>query len=76
MEDNIRRLIDEKFLIKENKELLATLTSALNIKLENALKQLDAQSEQNKLNHKELINDILRIQGVTNTIFAQIGKYI
>lgn len=78
VEDNIKRLVDEKYLIKENKELLADLTTSLNMKLENALKQLDAQTEQNTLNHKELIGDILRIQSVANTIFAQIGnkKYV
>lgn len=75
MDDNIKRLVDEKYLIKESKDLLAGMTNSLNSKLENTINQLNEQSEQSNMNHKELIDDLLRIQNMANSIFKQIGKY-
>lgn len=45
------------------------------IYLVEASKQLDAQSEERKYNHKEILDDLIEIQKQATQIFSRIGNY-
>ncbi|KAL3282470.1 hypothetical protein HHI36_005653 [Cryptolaemus montrouzieri] len=72
IEDNIARLIDEKKIIAETHNKLLTLTKDLQDKLENSGSQLKIQNSESKLNHQELIRDLVTIQEQTQEIFRKI----
>ncbi|XP_057651120.1 protein brambleberry-like isoform X1 [Diorhabda carinulata] len=72
IEDNIRRLADEKRLIRETHDSLVFMTKSVQMKLEDSLNQLQDQSDESKINHRELINDLLVIQEKTKDIFERI----
>lgn len=74
MEDNIKRLIDEKRLIMEANNQLTEMTKAVQNQLEYSLKQLDHQTDESRINHKQLLDDLLEIQSKTKDIFNKIGK--
>lgn len=73
LEDNIRRLIDEKRLISETHKELIGMTQNMQNKLGYSLQQMDQHGQQSRLNHKELIEDVLEIQEKVQEIFQKIG---
>lgn len=75
VEDNIRRLIDEKRLISDTHRELIQMTQNMQDKLGYSLQQLDQHGQESKLNHKELIEDVLEIQEKVQEVFKKIGKY-
>ncbi|XP_028131552.2 protein brambleberry-like isoform X2 [Diabrotica virgifera virgifera] len=74
IEDNIKRLADEKRLIRETHDNLVIMTRAVQEKLETSLNQLQDQTDESKVNHRELLNDLLIIQEKTKDIFEKIEK--
>lgn len=76
IEDNIRRLADEKRLIVETHGELAEMTRAVQSQLQNSLQQLEDQSDESRVNHQELLKDLLSIQTKTQEIFKKIGKFL
>ncbi|KAJ8963728.1 hypothetical protein NQ314_005421 [Rhamnusium bicolor] len=74
IEDNIHKLIDEKRLIVETHNQLMQMTQNMQDKLGHSLEQLDHQSHESKLNHKELIEDLLKIQEKAQDIFKKIDE--
>ncbi|XP_072376483.1 protein brambleberry-like [Diabrotica undecimpunctata] len=74
IEDNIKRLSDEKRLIRETHDNLVIMTRAVQEKLETSLNQLQDQTDESKINHRELLNDLLIIQEKTKDIFEKIEK--
>lgn len=73
LEDNIRRLIDEKRLISDTHKELIEMTQNVQDKLGYSLQQLDEHGQQSTLNHKELIEDVVEIQEKVQEIFKKIG---
>ncbi|KAJ8939936.1 hypothetical protein NQ318_007864 [Aromia moschata] len=74
IEDNIRRLVDEKRLILETHDRLVQMTKSMQEKIGHSLQQLDHQSQESKVNHKELIGDLLKIQEKAHNIFKKIDE--
>lgn len=74
LEDNIRRLIDEKRLISESHQELAFMTHTMQKKLELAAKEIEAQTGQSRENHQELLDDIIAIQNKAQIIYQKIGE--
>lgn len=74
IEDNIKRLEDEKLLILQTHNQLVDMTRVVHDKLEDSVKQLEDQTGESRTNHKELIDDLLKIQSKTRDIFKKIGK--
>ncbi|CAG9859936.1 unnamed protein product [Phyllotreta striolata] len=74
IEDNIQRLANEKRLIAETHNNLIVMTRNIQQKLDASLDQLQEQSDESKVNHRELINDLLVIQEKTKDIFDRIEK--
>lgn len=74
LEDNIRRLADEKQLILEGHDQLTEMTKDVKAKLDEAAKQLDAQSEERKDNHQEILKDLIEIQKQAQAIFSRIEE--
>ncbi|XP_050309369.1 protein brambleberry-like [Anthonomus grandis grandis] len=75
LEDNIMRLVDEKRLIHETHDKLLEMTKELHFKLENSAQLIAEQSQESKVNHKELLDDILTIQSKANELFDKIDIY-
>lgn len=73
LEDNIKRLIDEKKLIGESHEELAKMTQTVQRKLEDAAKEIENQAGKSKFNHKELMDDLIAIQNKAQIIYQRIG---
>lgn len=76
VEDNIKRLIDEKRLIADSQNELAVMTKNMQKKLEFAAKEIETQSGLTKQNHQELLDDIIAIQNKAQIIYKRIGKTI
>lgn len=76
IEDNIKRLEDEKLLILQTHNQLVDMTKLVHDKLENSLRQLEDQTGESRSNHKELIKDLMQIQSKTKEIFKKIGNYL
>lgn len=76
LEDNIRRLIDEKRLISESHQELAFMAQTMQKKLELAAREIEVQTGQSKQNHQELLDDILAIQNKAQVIYKRIGEYL
>ncbi|CAH0557887.1 unnamed protein product [Brassicogethes aeneus] len=74
IEDNINRLVDEKKLILETHNELIQMTKTVKEKLENTASQMDNQSNESKVNHKELLQDLLLIQSKTHEVFQRIDE--
>lgn len=74
IEENIAWLVDEKKIIAETHNKLITLTKDLQEKIGDSKNQLQIQSNESKLNHKELIKDLIFLQEQTQEIFKKIGK--
>ncbi|KAL1491145.1 hypothetical protein ABEB36_011786 [Hypothenemus hampei] len=75
LENNIMRLADEKRLIHETHSKLLQMTQEVQHKLESSAQMIVHQTSENKLNHKELLEDINRIQEKANDLFAKIDVY-
>lgn len=74
IEDNIRRLIDEKHLIADSHQELTFLTRNMQKKLETAAREIETQSGLSKQNHQELLDDIVAIQNKAQIIYKRIGN--
>lgn len=74
IEENIARLVDEKRIIAETHNKLISLTKDLQEKIGDSRNQLQIQSSESKLNHQELINDLIVLQEQTQEIFKKIGR--
>lgn len=74
IEDNIKRLEDEKLLILQTHNQLVDMTKMVHDKLEDSLQQLEDQTGESRSNHRELIEDLMNIQSKTREIFKKIGK--
>lgn len=74
IEDNIRRLIEEKRLIADSHQELAVMTQKMQQKLDIAAKEIETQSGLSKQNHQELLDDIIAIQNKAQVIYKRIGK--
>lgn len=75
IENNIKRLEDEKLLILQTHNQLIDMTKVIHDQIEDSVKQLEDQTGENRANHKELIDDLINIQSKTKDIFTKIGKY-
>lgn len=75
IEDNIKRLIDEKRLIQETHNYLLKMTQRVQDKLELSLQHLEDQSDISRSNHKELVEDLMAIQTKAKEIFERIGLW-
>ena len=73
IEDNIKRLIDEKRLITDSHVELTILTRDVQEKLAKAAEQLEKQSSDTDDNHKELIWDLNVIHEKAQNIYEKIG---
>lgn len=67
-------MVDEKKIIAETHNKLITLTKDLQEKIGDSKNQLQIQSNESKLNHKELIKDLIFLQEQTQEIFKKIGE--
>lgn len=74
LEDNIRRLIEEKRLIADSHQELAVMTQKMQQKLEFAAREIEQQSGLSKQNHQELLDDIVAIQNKAQVIYKRIGN--
>ncbi|KAJ8969351.1 hypothetical protein NQ317_016136 [Molorchus minor] len=74
IEDNIKRLVDEKRLILETHNELVEMTKNMHNKLGHSLTQIDHQNGESKINHKELMEDLLQIQKKVQNIFKKIDE--
>ncbi|GJQ69802.1 hypothetical protein Trydic_g22360 [Trypoxylus dichotomus] len=72
VENNLRRLANEKFLISQTHEELSNMAKNLQNKLEHATEQLTQQSKESSSNHKEVLQDLLLIQKTAQDIFRRI----
>ncbi|XP_066141533.1 protein brambleberry-like isoform X2 [Euwallacea fornicatus] len=75
VESNIMRLVDEKRLIHETHNKLIQMTQEVQDKLENSAKMIAHQSSKTKINHKELLEDIISVQNKANGLFEKIDVY-
>lgn len=73
VEDNIKRLVDEKMLIRQSHEELARMTRDVEKKLEDAAKEIEKQAGKSKFNHQELMDDLIAIQNKAQIIYQRIG---
>nr|CAH7725985.1 unnamed protein product [Callosobruchus chinensis] len=74
IEDNIRRLVDEKKLLLETHGVLVKMTENVQSKLEQSLQQVEHQTVASKDNHAELLEDLLEIQRKAKEIFEKIDE--
>lgn len=74
IEDNIRRLADEKRLILETHNEIIHMTKSMEEKLQQASSQMDNQNNESKNNHKQLAEDLLKIQSKTHEVFHRLGN--
>ncbi|XP_044751710.1 protein brambleberry-like [Coccinella septempunctata] len=74
IEENIARLVDEKRIIAETHNKLISLTKDLQEKIGDSKNQLQIQSTESKLNHQELIRDLILLQEQTQEIFRKIEE--
>lgn len=74
IENNIKRLEDEKLLILQTHNQLVDMTKTIQNQLEESVNQLEDQTIENRINHRELIEDLMNIQSKTREIFKKIGK--
>ncbi|KAK4880353.1 hypothetical protein RN001_008499 [Aquatica leii] len=72
LENNIQRLSDEKRIIKETNEELMKMTHSVQGKIEQAAWQLRMHTDESRVNHQELIDDLIGIQNKVQIIFQQI----
>lgn len=75
LEGNMNKLVEEKRLIMDTHRELLEMTSNLQDKLEQSASQLKNQDEKSRINHQELINDLIKIQKKTNDVFVKIGEF-
>ncbi|XP_066251045.1 protein brambleberry-like [Euwallacea similis] len=75
VESNIMRLVDEKRLIHETHNKLIQMTQEVQDKLENSAKMIADQSSKTKINHNELLEDIISVQEKANGLFEKIDIY-
>lgn len=76
IENNIRRLADEKRLILETHEQLTQMTLTVQQKLNQASSQLEKHADESRINHQELLDDLIAIQNKAQIIFQRIGMII
>ncbi|KAK9870481.1 hypothetical protein WA026_008039 [Henosepilachna vigintioctopunctata] len=74
IENNIARLVDEKRIIAETHNKLLSLTNNLQEKLQESNNQVKIHEEESKLNHQELIRDLIAIQEQTKHIFEKMEE--
>lgn len=74
IEQNIARLVDEKRIIAEAHNKLISLSKDLQEKIGDSRNQLQIQSHESKMNHQELINDLITLQEQTQKIFKKIEE--
>ncbi|VEN47055.1 unnamed protein product [Callosobruchus maculatus] len=74
IEDNIQRLVDEKKLLQQTHGVLVKMTENMQSKLEQSLQQVEHQTVESKVNHAELLNDLLEIQRKAKEIFDKIDE--
>nr|CAI5868799.1 unnamed protein product [Callosobruchus analis] len=74
IEDNIQRLVDEKKLLLETHGVLVKMTENVQSKLEQSLQQVEHQTVESKINHEELLKDLLDIQRKAKEIFDKIDE--
>ncbi|KRT86824.1 hypothetical protein AMK59_1263 [Oryctes borbonicus] len=72
VENNLRRLANEKFLISQTHQELSSMAKNLQTRLELAAEQLTQQSKESNTNHKEILQDLLLIQKTAQDIFQRI----
>ncbi|XP_019867205.1 protein brambleberry [Aethina tumida] len=75
IEDNIRRLADEKRLILETHNEIIQMTKSMEEKLQQASSQMDNQNNESKNNHKQLAEDLLKIQSKTHEVFHRLDEF-
>ncbi|CAH1982171.1 unnamed protein product [Acanthoscelides obtectus] len=74
IEDNIQRLVDEKRLLLETHGVLVKMSENVQAKLEWSLQQVEHQTDESKVNHAELLKDLLEIQRKAKEIFEKIDE--
>lgn len=74
IESNINRLSEEKKIIMDSQRELASMTSSMKLRLEEASQQLQSQAVESTDNHKTLMKDLYDIQEKTNNIFKRIDE--
>lgn len=74
LEDNIKRLADEKKVIAEAQDHFSKLAQTVHSRLEKTSEQLKTQSHESHSNHQELLDDMMRIHNMAQIIFQKIGK--
>lgn len=74
IEDNIKRLADEKKIIAESHEELASLTRSVQSKLEEAKKEIEKRADETKFNHQELVDDLVALHNRAQIIYQRIGE--
>ncbi|KAI4465757.1 protein gamete expressed 1 [Holotrichia oblita] len=72
VENNLRRLAEEKYLISQTHQELTNMAKNLQNKLEFATGQLTEQSKESSINHREILQDLLLIQQTAHDIFRRI----
>ena len=73
LEDNIRKLSQEKELIVDTHNQLVHMTHKIQKKLEDSSRNLEQQAGESRQNHQELLDDLIAIQNKAHAIFERIG---
>ncbi|XP_071631409.1 protein brambleberry [Temnothorax longispinosus] len=71
---NLRELYNEKALIRSGHVQLAAMTEEIKNKLEKAHKDLEQQAVEREENHKEVLEDLIRIQEQAQMIWEKIER--
>ncbi|KAJ8920677.1 hypothetical protein NQ315_004816 [Exocentrus adspersus] len=74
IEDNIKRLTDEKRLISDTHKQLIEMTQNMQNKLGYSLQQLDEHNRESEISHQDLIEDVVKIEGKVQEIFKKIEQ--
>ncbi|XP_064212659.1 protein brambleberry isoform X2 [Tribolium castaneum] len=74
LEDNIRKLSQEKELIVDTHNQLVQMTHKIQRRLEDSSKNLEKQRGETRQNHEELLDDLVKIQDKAHAIFERIEE--
>lgn len=76
IENNFNSLIREKILIESGERNLLMFLTELTKKIDESMKLMETQTEQSKIGHTELINDMTEIESNFRNIIEDLSNYL